>query len=473
MSVHAPTTPAFKANARAALADIDLQAALRGSRTGFTTKRAAARDALPEFDALRDRARDVKNHVFRHLDRYLEAYEAQVVASGGVVHWAETAEDARRIVLEICRKAGAKTVNKGKTMISEECGINDFLSENGIKPVETDLGEYIIQLRGEVPSPHHRPGGARHGAAGRGGVPQGAHPSAGRAQPQRALGAAARGARRAAGEVFRGGGRHHRGEHADRRDRAVGDRDQRGQRGPQPVAAEGACRDGLDREDRADAGGRGDDPAGAGALGDRAGDERLHHLLARAAAGGGSRRAGGIPRDPARQRAHGDARHRVRGDAALHPLRGVHEPLPGLPGGGRACLRLGLSRADGRGADAEPDRGGAGRAAAEREHVLRAVRGGLPDAHPAAEADAALARAGVREEAHAGGAALGARGLGLGGGAALGLSLDGAGGSLGLRAMAREGSVRWMPLAGGWTGERDLPAPRGGTFMDQWKKARR
>jgi L-lactate dehydrogenase complex protein LldF len=69
-----------------------------------------------------------------------------------VVHWAETAEDARRIVLEICRKAGAKTVNKGKTMISEECWINDWLAENGITPVETDLGEYIIQLRGEAPS---------------------------------------------------------------------------------------------------------------------------------------------------------------------------------------------------------------------------------------------------------------------------------------------------------------------------------
>ena len=75
-----------------------------------------------------------------------------MAASGGVVHWAETAEDARRIVLEICRKAGATRVNKGKTMISEECGINDWLAENGIEPVETDLGEYIIQLRGEVPS---------------------------------------------------------------------------------------------------------------------------------------------------------------------------------------------------------------------------------------------------------------------------------------------------------------------------------
>ena len=149
---HQPTTPQFKANARAAMANVNLQSALRGTRGNFVGKRAAARAALPEFDALRDRARDLKNAVLADLDLYLEAYERRVIESGGQVHWAETAADARRITLEICRAAGARTVNKGKTMISEECGINDFLIENGIRPVETDLGEYIIQLRGEIPS---------------------------------------------------------------------------------------------------------------------------------------------------------------------------------------------------------------------------------------------------------------------------------------------------------------------------------
>jgi L-lactate dehydrogenase complex protein LldF len=149
---HQPTTPAFAANARDALANANLQAALRGSRGNFVAKRAKARAALPEFDALRDRAAAMKDEVLANLDLYLEAYERQVVASGGVVHWAETAEDARRIVLEICRRAGARTVNKGKTMIGEECGINDALAANGIRPVETDLGEYVVQLRGEVPS---------------------------------------------------------------------------------------------------------------------------------------------------------------------------------------------------------------------------------------------------------------------------------------------------------------------------------
>jgi L-lactate dehydrogenase complex protein LldF len=152
MTMHVPTTPAFKANAHAALENVNLQAALRGSRGNFIAKRAKARADLPEFDALRDRARDLKNAVLADLDLYLRAYEAKVIESGGHVHWAETAEDAQRIVLGICRSVNARTVNKGKTMISEECAINDHLIANGITPVETDLGEYIIQLRGEIPS---------------------------------------------------------------------------------------------------------------------------------------------------------------------------------------------------------------------------------------------------------------------------------------------------------------------------------
>ncbi|MEO1599578.1 MAG: LutB/LldF family L-lactate oxidation iron-sulfur protein [Pseudomonadota bacterium] len=147
-----PTTPKFKDNVAQALTDRNLQTALSGAQAGFVAKRAAARSALPEFDALRDAARDVKNHVLANLGAYLERYETQVRTAGGHVHWAETAEDARRIVTEICQKAGARTVNKGKSMISEECGINAHLEEHGIHAQETDLGEYIIQLRGEGPS---------------------------------------------------------------------------------------------------------------------------------------------------------------------------------------------------------------------------------------------------------------------------------------------------------------------------------
>ena len=151
MTVH-PTSPEFKQNASRALNDPALQKALKNVESGFIGKRAKAAARLPEFEALRDSARDIKDHVLSHLDLYLEAYESKVVEAGGKVHWALTAEDARAIVLDICRKAGARTVTKGKSMIAEEIGLNAWLEGAGITPIETDLGEYIIQLRGELPS---------------------------------------------------------------------------------------------------------------------------------------------------------------------------------------------------------------------------------------------------------------------------------------------------------------------------------
>jgi L-lactate dehydrogenase complex protein LldF len=146
------TSPAFKANARAALADADLQKALGLVEVNFVVRRRDSAERLPEFEALRDAARDIKDHTLAHLDLYLEEYERRATAAGGHVHYAVTADDARRLILDICRRAGAKTVTKGKTMIGEEIAINAFLEQNGIKPIETDLGEYLIQIRGELPS---------------------------------------------------------------------------------------------------------------------------------------------------------------------------------------------------------------------------------------------------------------------------------------------------------------------------------
>ena len=145
------TSPAFKQNAGAAIADPQLQGVLRQG-LGFIDRRQAAIDRLPEFDALRDSARDIKDHTLAHLDLYLEAYEERVRGAGGHVHYAVTPDEARNVILDICRRAGAKSVTKGKTMIAEEIGLNDFLEANGIAPVETDLGEYIIQIRHEAPS---------------------------------------------------------------------------------------------------------------------------------------------------------------------------------------------------------------------------------------------------------------------------------------------------------------------------------
>jgi L-lactate dehydrogenase complex protein LldF len=151
MTVHS-TSPQFKQNAARALNDVQLQKALGNVKQGFIDKRQMAADKLPEFEALRDSARDIKNHTLEHLDLYLEAYEEKVKASGGHVHFARDAAEAREIILKICRESNAKTVTKGKSMISEEIGINHHLEANGITPVETDLGEYIIQLRNELPS---------------------------------------------------------------------------------------------------------------------------------------------------------------------------------------------------------------------------------------------------------------------------------------------------------------------------------
>ncbi len=143
---------AFVEKARAALGDATLQHALKHIKHGFVEARATAAARLPDFEAMRDAARDVKAHTIAHLADYLEQFEANVTALGGRVHWARDAGEARAIVLAICRNAGARTVTKSKSMVTEEIELNPYLEEHGIEPIETDLGEYIIQLRREKPS---------------------------------------------------------------------------------------------------------------------------------------------------------------------------------------------------------------------------------------------------------------------------------------------------------------------------------
>jgi L-lactate dehydrogenase complex protein LldF len=147
-----PTAHDFKANARLALDDPQLQRALSGLPTGLVAQRTAAKAALPEFEAFRTVGRDVKNHMLANLDLYLERYERQATANGAKVHWAETAEEANRIIAQICRDVDAKLVTKGKSMVSEEIGLNAHLEAEGLRVVETDLGEYLVQIRNEHPS---------------------------------------------------------------------------------------------------------------------------------------------------------------------------------------------------------------------------------------------------------------------------------------------------------------------------------
>src|ERR1044072_346784 len=152
MSIAHLTSPAFKQNAKGALADLQLQSAMHGVETGVVDRRRATVAKLPSFEWLPASARDSKNHTLAHLDLYLEQFEQRCTAAGGNVHYAVTADEARAKVLEICRKANSKLVTKGKAIFLEEIAINDFLEENGIAPVETDLGEYLVQIRHELPS---------------------------------------------------------------------------------------------------------------------------------------------------------------------------------------------------------------------------------------------------------------------------------------------------------------------------------
>ena len=145
-------TREFVPRATFALHDPNLQRALAKAADGFIGKRAKAIAEVPEFEALREAARVRKDEILSELDLWLERFEARVRAVGGQVHWARDAEEARAIVLALCRRAGARTVAKGKSMVSEEIGLNEALAADGLEVIETDLGEYIVQLAKEPPS---------------------------------------------------------------------------------------------------------------------------------------------------------------------------------------------------------------------------------------------------------------------------------------------------------------------------------
>lgn len=147
-----PSPAAFLSNAREALQDATLQQALTRARAGFIQKRAKAVAATPEFPRLRERAVAVKADALNRLPDLLRQYEQAVCASGGQVHWAETAEQARDIVLQLCKAVGGGRVAKGKSMVGEEIELNPALEAAGHHVLETDLGEYIIQLAQEPPS---------------------------------------------------------------------------------------------------------------------------------------------------------------------------------------------------------------------------------------------------------------------------------------------------------------------------------
>lgn len=148
------TAHAFKSQAKTALNDSSLQQALKRTRSHFIDKRCQALEALgtETFEQLRQQAKSIKEHTLTHLDFYLEHFEKQVYAQGGQVHWAETPQAACDLIVSLCQIANAELIIKSKSMITEEIALNAALSRAQLEVVETDLGEYIIQLAQEPPS---------------------------------------------------------------------------------------------------------------------------------------------------------------------------------------------------------------------------------------------------------------------------------------------------------------------------------
>jgi len=155
MSMMPDTQPqSFAENSRRALTNAPLQGALTTATGKATSARhtAVTNVGVEHWEELRERAHAIKEHTINNLDFYLEKFSARVARAGGNVFWAETAEEACRYIADLAHRHGIKEIVKSKSMMTEEISLNRALAEAGIKAIETDLGEYIVQLADERPS---------------------------------------------------------------------------------------------------------------------------------------------------------------------------------------------------------------------------------------------------------------------------------------------------------------------------------
>jgi hypothetical protein len=282
-------TPTFEESARKSLADAQLRRNIGKATKAIRARRTKAVEELPDWEELRQAGYDLKTRVVRHLDEYLLQLEESVQKAGGHVHWARDAGEANRIVADIAKNHDAKEVVKVKSIATDETKLNEFLEEEGIKAVETDLAELIIQLAGEVSSHILVPAIHKNRAEIR--------------------------------ELF-----------------------------IKELDADDLSDDPSARAHHAD-GYRKGHPRLAGLRGlhaappplfDRGADEPVHLVLDRGFGGGWTR---GVPPGPHGQRADGGAGRRDRtADPQLYPLLGLLERLPGLRAYGRPRLQLGVPR---------------------------------------------------------------------------------------------------------------------------------
>ncbi|MFT4046527.1 MAG: LutB/LldF family L-lactate oxidation iron-sulfur protein [Solimonas sp.] len=147
-----PRPEDFKPRSHEALNDAHLRDSFRGAMDFLVERRAIQFPDLAAFEALRQLGEQVRQHALNHLPDLLERLEANLVTRGVQVHWAETPDDANRIFLAIARRHDAKLMVKGKSMVSEEIELNHTMAKHGIECLETDMGEYILQLDGDRPS---------------------------------------------------------------------------------------------------------------------------------------------------------------------------------------------------------------------------------------------------------------------------------------------------------------------------------
>ena len=142
----------FKQRATEKLGDELLQGNMKSAKGKFVDGRAKAVAEFGVWEEVRTHAAMIRDRALANLDVYLEEFEKNATARGAVVHWAETAGEANRIVCELAARYGVRKAAKSKSMVSEECALNDALEAAGIEVIETDLGEYILQLAHEPPS---------------------------------------------------------------------------------------------------------------------------------------------------------------------------------------------------------------------------------------------------------------------------------------------------------------------------------
>jgi len=142
----------FADRARTALADEHLQGALDLGTERLMRNRERAWDGLDDVEALRERGREIREGTIARLDEHLDTFQAALEARGGHVFRAANAQQANEYVAEVCRGAQARLAVKSKSMASEEIGLNVALEAAGVRAVETDLGEYLLQLAGKHPA---------------------------------------------------------------------------------------------------------------------------------------------------------------------------------------------------------------------------------------------------------------------------------------------------------------------------------